>query len=463
MRWLVACSVALVMISRSCGAPPEPSATVTELIQQLADPNPKVRWRAAGSLGRLGAASQAAVPALVRTMHHPDANVADRAATALAQIGTPALEALAKTLRDPSAAARARAARALARFGPEARAALPSLLIAAQENDETVSIAALLALGEMESEAQSAVPALTKLLRRGKPRVQEQVLRTLQRIGAAAVPTLVEIVRTETPEKSRVAALAALEYLGPDAKEALPALRETMKHKSAQLRAATAAALRGLGRDAQEATPELLHALNDREYIVQVQAANTLVRLGTLGVPGLLQKIREADQNMRWAVPVLLTQFGATPAANVEALTQELQSINPQQRALAILALTSLGDQARAAIPALQQSRRDPNPQVQRLATVALARLDRQGIGELDFSAEKLEEYLEKEQNLVDDIKDPKRQAAYARFLHSYMMAVIARVNVGVMDRQFELLPPSAVPALVGALNTAVRLRLGTC
>jgi HEAT repeat protein len=87
-----------------------------------------VKETASDALGRIG---EAAVPALIEALSHPDPEVREQAARALALIGpksTAAVPELVRLLDDESEPVRRQAARALGQIGPAAKSAIPALI-----------------------------------------------------------------------------------------------------------------------------------------------------------------------------------------------------------------------------------------------------------------------------------------------------------------------------------------------
>jgi HEAT repeat protein len=92
-----------------------------------------VRETAADALARIG---DAAVPALIDTLHDPDHEIRAQAARALARMGNkagPAVPALVAALDDPNRDVRQGAARALGQIGPDAEEAVPALVTALKD------------------------------------------------------------------------------------------------------------------------------------------------------------------------------------------------------------------------------------------------------------------------------------------------------------------------------------------
>jgi HEAT repeat protein len=158
-----------------------------------------IRWAAARALGR-SAPEKAAT-----------ATVADDVA------------ALARLVADPDPDVRTAALIALARFGPAAQSATDAVLAAASRGDIEPRVAAIKALGALQTDARRTVPILIAALRPSELRVQPDL--RLQR-----------------------AAAAGLTRFGPDAKAALPELRQAVLSDDQELRLAAAEAILAIER-----------------------------------------------------------------------------------------------------------------------------------------------------------------------------------------------------------------------
>jgi HEAT repeat protein len=90
-----------------------------------------------------------------------------------------------------------------------------------------------------------------------------------------------QLERMLEDSKSAVQAQGAygLSLLGPDAREAVPALIKCLKKESI-VRQNAALALGKIGPDAREAVPALIEALRDPDWAVRRQAAIALGRMG---------------------------------------------------------------------------------------------------------------------------------------------------------------------------------------
>lgn len=123
------------------------ACAVPELIRICAEPRyPASQQYAAQALGDIGPEAKAAIPVLLKTFNHTNAEVRFAAVTAVLPIGgdpnrgdpnilVPALKGM---LKDPKPEVRFNAAAGLWSFGVRARTALPELLEALQDQDQSV-------------------------------------------------------------------------------------------------------------------------------------------------------------------------------------------------------------------------------------------------------------------------------------------------------------------------------------
>jgi HEAT repeat protein len=170
----------------------------------------------------------------------------------------------------------------------------------------------------------------------------------LVRHGATPVPALVRGLDRLT-EPGRVLVAFTLGRIGPEAREAIPALRRRMvSDESEQVREAAAKALGPVARDDPAVVAELLGLLETGDDAGRIAAAGA--------APGL----SEAD---RWRAMPLLIQL--------------LKHSNPRAREEAAEALGSLGVDGRAAVPALIDALADPDPKAREAAGEALEDISR--------------------------------------------------------------------------------------
>ncbi len=238
--------------------------------------------------------------------------------------------ALAARLRHRDGAVRLDAAERLRRLGPGALDALPALLTAAADLDPAVRKAALAAVEAVAPDwprqplAVEAAPALARALERPDESGGEEAARLLTRIGAPAVPALVEALDGLDPDGTRAVKVArVLGRIGPDAAGAVPALAEALGSDKTHVRLAASQALELIGPEARPAGPALVAALADWHPDTRLAAARALARIGTanvLAIPGLIQLLPDRAPEVRAAAVEALAAIGAPaiqPLANV--------------------------------------------------------------------------------------------------------------------------------------------------
>jgi lysophospholipase L1-like esterase len=162
----------------------EPKADdVPRLVEALGSTDGYVVAFAAWSLGNLGAAAQAAVPALAQALSRDDTNAV--VAAALARIGPAAAGAvsvLVEALRSDNPDRRWRAARTLGRIGPAAEAAVPLLISALADPHNAVRQHAARALGRIGPAARPAAAALQRATGDADEQVRREARQALDRI-----------------------------------------------------------------------------------------------------------------------------------------------------------------------------------------------------------------------------------------------------------------------------------------
>lgn len=266
---------------------------VPVLIRGLSDPEPVVRAWMAMALAAIDPPAEPVIPALTKALQDQDCEVRIQAARALAKIGNDKvpmlsradLEQLIGGLKDTSEYERRRSAEALGVIGPaagEAAAALTEALLdedcevrvwaagalckidwedetttpmeellqALRAPDEEVRKSSAMALASLGSAGSAAVLALTEALLDKSCEVRFLVARALFEIGADEVPILEKatlrelILGLKDPDAFvREWSAASLDWIGPAAREAVPALTEALLDDSPDVREAASDAL----------------------------------------------------------------------------------------------------------------------------------------------------------------------------------------------------------------------------
>jgi HEAT repeat protein len=232
---------------------PQVQAAEAALTGALQDADAAVRLIAAETAVHTRPGERNLVPTLLDLLKAPAGPDRARAARALRVLGPGARAAvpqlIAMVVKDADFSAQTEAAATLGRIGPEAAPAVPVLIAALRHGSNP---AAIDALGGIGPGAKEAVPVLINELTRIRKCVDTapQAAAALVKIGKAAVPELVGALQSQGSAQDagrvqmrRWAVVDLLGSMGPEAKAAVPALRELLKDRDEALRKQVARAL----------------------------------------------------------------------------------------------------------------------------------------------------------------------------------------------------------------------------
>lgn len=345
---------------------------------------------AARALGALGPAAEPAIPALTETIRRGQPFIADHAAEALGKIGPAAVPALRELLSSSTGTVRAHAAKALGSAGASAEDTVPSLLESLKRDSPSVRAAAARALGEARASSDEVIAALTTALADKNRDVRNAAIRALGRIGSkarSAVPDLVKLL-DELHSFEHAAVMRTLGAIGPGAKEAIPAMAaelavggidagknlarmgpaavpaliNALKSKNPAVRQAAAWGLRYLGPDAHDAVPALAELVKTDE-----KASNfALQALGAIGpeaapaVPAIVGVLRDGDEQLQYWALHALRRIGPGAREARDVLRSALGTGDVERRWEAATALFAIGE-VDAALPIVLKALRGDN------------------------------------------------------------------------------------------------------
>jgi hypothetical protein len=169
--------------------------------------------RAQLALCALGSEARVAIPTLVRLSSDTTApNTAYRAAWVLISIATKEdLPALAQVFTNQQESARWIVANHIHRLGPDARPAIPLLLHCLQHTNSDIAAAAALSIGKLHLEPQQCVPALVATLAAGDDATRFRsatALGEFETDATFAVPALRKMLRDPSPHVATAASNA---------------------------------------------------------------------------------------------------------------------------------------------------------------------------------------------------------------------------------------------------------------
>jgi HEAT repeat protein len=181
----------------------------------------------------------ALVPILISLLKDPDRDVRMRVVTALGNFGAQARQALPvlraalkeAASKDSDESVRGHALRAVLQVGPEPASDIPALINALQSELEIVRFHAAATLGDLGRSARAAVPALIHAASWDEDAAVRVVaavaLWKIDQNGPLAVSTLVKALDGDNELVCWIAA-DNLREMGPEAAEAIPALRRAL-------------------------------------------------------------------------------------------------------------------------------------------------------------------------------------------------------------------------------------------
>jgi formylglycine-generating enzyme required for sulfatase activity len=142
--------------------------------------------------------------------------------------------------------------------------------------DTDTRIKAIKALGHIGPEAKDAVPALLPCVGVFGMSGASAPDEALAAIGPPAVPGIINALQGGSEESDRLAWI--LGTIGPEAAEAVPVLCDTLKQNHSSGRRRAAWALGQIHADSKTAVPALIAALKDEDASVRQNAAQSLYR-----------------------------------------------------------------------------------------------------------------------------------------------------------------------------------------
>jgi len=194
-----------------------------DILTKLAlDPSPERRLAAARALGKVGEHAEKATKHWIKELSSPDLDARQHALKVLDEIGEH-VRPLFNQLADPNPQTRKRAADALTQIGEQADLVIGPLRKLLADSDPCVRQEAAFAFRLIGEKAEKAIEPLTAQLADPDPRVRSQAAEALGQAGykaEKAIEGLCRLLRSEDRE-SRDAAASALGQIGDKAIEPL--------------------------------------------------------------------------------------------------------------------------------------------------------------------------------------------------------------------------------------------------
>lgn len=383
--------------------------------------DPAKRIEAVRSLSAMGREAESAIPSLVGALNDSDPRVRARAAMAipfiLATSNHPQADtvhtALTAALADTDPGARHAAAVALGMREPDSKRIRPALVEAASDADPIVRAWAVSSLGSALDD-EGVWSTVLGATRDRDLNVRNQAIRVLAwkpqparfaAVREALAPALKEpnevnrgfaantlgryaqLVLDDVPELYDALAdpnpfvrRMVCESLPhrPGARPAVPILVRALGDVAPEVRHAAASRLGSIGLNAEAALNDLRRVIEDKEGMVRDAASEAVQQIESKAkdfrtnlLPGALEDLASPDPDLRRSAAEMLGGFGPHSAQAVPALIRGLDDRDASVRLASAHALGLIGLTARDALPALAARKADPDERVRRSAKTA--------------------------------------------------------------------------------------------
>ena len=210
--------------------------------------------------------------------------------------------------------------------------------------------------------AGRSLPVLREFLNGPDEDLHLEAFEIIRRIGPAAIPLLLELLRHEQVSFRRSAADALID-LAPDTESIQPALRRALRDEDSHVAGDAARALGALGQRASPSVSALVTALSHEDAYVRVYAAEALASIGpkaSASTRNLARALADPIPGVRWAAGEALASIGPAAQSAVPQLIEALKDEFLYVRICAAGALGSVGPKAQAAREALRAAANDP-------------------------------------------------------------------------------------------------------
>jgi HEAT repeat protein len=281
------------------------------------------------------------------------------------------ISTLTRELKQGDSFVRWRAAKALLRIGSYSKAEVPALIEALKIEEGDISERAHEALVKIGADA---LPALIEALKyRGYSKASE----ALVAIGATAVPLLIEALKGSDGDL-RLGALEALREinlrgLNPNPTTLLPFLIEALKDPNPAIRSAAALALSGVTGLPGEGPG---YSRKEGEFVWPFFLPKPVIpTLPKSVILILIEALKDQDRAVRSQAAYALAGIGPAAKAAAPALIESLEDRNLDVCGYATLALKNVGGKSPTSIPALIKLLRHPDSGIREVATEALANI----------------------------------------------------------------------------------------
>jgi HEAT repeat protein len=298
-------------------------------------------------------------------------------------------------LKDKSSNVRAHAVLALGAIGPAAKDAAPALAEVFKDPDVSVRRSVIHALRSIRPGPQVMVPLCTTMMENADPTMRARILSTIADGGVESVPGLIAGLKSQ---KACFWALIILRDIGPAAKDAVPAIIDTLKDKRPEIRREAVLTLGAMGDAAKPAVPELAKLLNDQ--YARIAATFVMGELGEIpkDAEATVRANAKSDDNMLsstslWALARVHPEDKELRRETTEKLVERLKDKDGFVRAAAAQALVALPPAPEITGPIFEKALAGADENTMHMAMGAIAGLGERAVPRLITALQKNEKF----------------------------------------------------------------------
>jgi HEAT repeat protein len=291
------------------------------------------------------------------------------------QAAEPSVAELTAALKSPDAMVRAHAVQSLGQLGPAAKPAVADLANLVKDPDAKVRRQVIGALAAIRPGIEVSRGIFASLMEDADPGVRLRAMSAIADAGPAAVPVLVEALKND---KVAYWACLVLRDIGPDAKDAVPALTEALGSKQPQVPREALLALAAIGEPAASAVPRIAAMIDDGLHrTAATYALGAIGKIPTDVETKVRANVKSEDKLLStasfWTLARLHPEDKEIRREVTERLAERLKEQDPNVRAWAAQGLAALPPAPDITVPIFEKAFQDADETTVRSALDALA------------------------------------------------------------------------------------------